>query len=216
LSHNVGVQEDTVLNYPLTLSFKIIAIAPQIKVTDATGETVLYVRQKALALREDVRIFADEQQQQQLYQLNADRILDFSANYRIRTAAGEDLGNIRRRGMRSLWNATYEVAGTNGSGNASGTGNGHDLVTIHEENAWVKVLDGLAGELPVIGMFLPMFINPAYLADRDGQTLLRMKKEPAFLEGKFTIEKKADFPESDEALLLASLLMMILLERQRG
>src|SRR5437879_5291688 len=166
-------------NYPLTLSFKIIAIAPQIKVADATGQTVLYVRQKALALREDVRIFADEQQQQQLYQLNADRIIDWSANYRVRTMDGQDLGNIRRKGMRSLWNATYEVADLNGLG----------LEVIHEENPWIKVVDELVGELPVVGMLLPMFVNPACLVDRDGQTLLRMKKEPAFFEGKFRIEK---------------------------
>jgi uncharacterized protein YxjI len=105
-------------NYPLTLSFKIIAIAPQIKVTDASGQTVLYVRQKALALREDVRIYADEQQQQQLYQLNADRIIDWSANYRVRTVDGQELGTLRRKGMRSLWNATYEVTDPNGQPNA--------------------------------------------------------------------------------------------------
>src|SRR6185503_6818700 len=159
-------------NYPLTLSFKIIAIAPQINVTDATGQTVLYVRQKALALREDVRIFADEQQQQQLLQLNADRILDWSANYRVRTTQGEDLGNIRRKGMRSLWKATYEVTGRDGQ----------PAAVIHEESAWVKVLDQLVGELPIVGLVLPMFINPAYLVDTtDGSMVLRMKKEPAFL-----------------------------------
>jgi uncharacterized protein YxjI len=195
-----------VLNYPLTLTFKIIVIAPQIKVTDATGQTVLYVRQKALALREDVRIFADEQQQQQLYQLNADRIIDWSANYRVRTADGVDLGSLRRKGMRSLWKASYDVTDANGQ----------IAAVIHEENPWIKVLDGLVGELPVVGMILPMFINPAYLADRDGQSLLRMKKQPAFLEGKFTIEKLAEFSEREESLLLASLVMMILLERQRG
>ena len=193
------------LNYPLTLSFKIIAIAPQIKVTDASGQTVLYVRQKALALREDVRIFADEQQQQLLFQLNADRILDWSANYRVRTADGMTLGNIRRRGMRSLWKATYEVTDADG----------RDMAHIHEENPWIKVLDGLVGELPIAGMILTMFINPAYLVDRD-QTLLRMKKEPAFLEGRFTIEKIGEFAEREESLLLASVLMMLLLERSRG
>jgi hypothetical protein len=193
-------------NYPLTLSFKIIAIAPQIKVTDAGGQTVLYVRQKALALREDVRIYADEQQQQQLFQLNADRIIDWSANYRVRTADGQDLGSLRRKGMRSLWNATYEVADASGQPSA----------IIHEENPWIKVLDGLVGELPIVGMFTTMFINPAYLVDRDAQTLLRMKKEPAFLEGKFTIEKQSDFQDREESLLIASLMMMTLLERQRG
>jgi uncharacterized protein YxjI len=194
------------LNYPLNLSFKIIAIAPQIKVTDPSGQTVLYVRQKALALREDVRIFADEKQERQLYQLNADRIIDWSANYRVRTAEGVDLGSLRRKGMRSLWKASYEVTDPNGQTSA----------VIHEENPWIKVLDGLVGELPVVGMVLPMFINPGYLADRDGVSLLRMKKQPAFFEGKFTIEKLGEFAGSEESLLLASLVMMVLLERQRG
>jgi hypothetical protein len=80
----------------------------------------------------------------------------------------------------------------------------------------VKVLDGLVGELPIIGMIVPIFINPAYLVDRDAQTLLRMKKEAAILEGKFTIQKLAEFPDREESLLPASLMMMILLERQRG
>jgi hypothetical protein len=194
------------LNYPLDLSFKIIAIAPQIKVTDPSGQTVLYMRQKALALREDVRIFADEKQEHQLYQLNADRIIDWSANYRVRTADGVDLGSLRRKGMRSIWRASYEATDPNGQ----------TSVVIHEENPWIKVLDGLAGELPIVGMFLPMFINPAYLADRDGVSLLKMKKQPAVFEGKFTIDKLGEFADSEESLLLASLVMMILLERQRG
>jgi hypothetical protein len=66
-------------------------------------------------------------------------------------------------------------------------------------------------------MVLPMFVNPAYLVDTtDGRMVLRMKKEPAFLEGKFTIEKHGDVDDRVEQLLLASLLMMVLLERSRG
>jgi uncharacterized protein YxjI len=195
-----------VYDYPLTLSFKIIAIAPQIKVTDAMGRTVLYVRQKALALREDVRIFGDERQQEQLYQVNADRVIDWSANYSVRTVAGEHLGTVRRRGMRSLWKATYEVTDANGS----------TFAVIHEENAWVKVADGLVGEVPILGSILSMFLNPAYLVEVNDQAVMRMQKEPAFLEGKFTIQRLIEIRPQDEPLLLNSLLMLVLLERSRG
>jgi hypothetical protein len=34
------------LQFPLSLSFKIIALAPQISVTDAAGQLIGYVRQK--------------------------------------------------------------------------------------------------------------------------------------------------------------------------
>lgn len=194
------------LNYPLTLSFKIIAIAPQIKLTDARGQTRLYVRQKALALREDVKIFEDESQERQLYQLNADRMLDWSANYRIRTTDGRDIGTVRRQGMRSLWKATYEV--TNSEGGV--------VAAIREESAWVKVLDGLVGGIPYVGWVAAMFINPAYLVERNGETLLRVQKERAFFEGRFTIQNCGDLSDDEETLLITSILMMVLLERQRG
>ena len=89
-------------------------------------------------------------------------------------------------------------------------------MVIHEENPWIKVLDKVMGELPVIGMIFSTFVAPAYVADCEGQVLLRMKKEPALLEKKFTIERKGEFGDQENSLLLASLLMMILLERQRG
>ena len=55
-------EEIAMFTYPLNLSFKIIAFNPQVKVTDPSGQTVLYVKQKALALKEAVKVFADEGQ----------------------------------------------------------------------------------------------------------------------------------------------------------
>jgi putative transposase len=41
------------MHYPLQLSFKIVAFAPQLKVTDASGATVCFVRQKMFKLSTD-------------------------------------------------------------------------------------------------------------------------------------------------------------------
>lgn len=194
------------LNYPLALSFKVLAFSPQVRVTDASGQLIAYVKQKALALRENVGIFADETQQTQLYQLNANKIIDFSAQYTITTPPGAVVGALRRQGARSLWKASYTIVDT--AGNEAGL--------IHEENAWIKVLDGLVGEVPVVGMFTGLFLNPAYLVDLHGQTVLYLKKEPAMLEGKYTIERRGDFAEAEEGLLLSSIIMTVLLERSRG
>jgi uncharacterized protein YxjI len=190
------------LNYPLTLSFKIIAFNPQVKVTDASGQTALYVKQKALALKEDVKIFADEGQQRQLYQMKANKILDFSAQYNITRPDGGQVGAVKRQGMRSLWKATFNVLDAGGA----------EVGLIHEENPWIKVLDGLLSDVPFVGMF----INPAYLVDLRGQTVLYLKKQPAFMEGKFTLDKRGNFSDADEGLLLSSVIMMLMLERMRG
>lgn len=190
------------LNYPLNFSFKIIAFNPQVKVTDASGQTVLYVKQKALALKEDVKIFADEGQQRQLYQMKANKIIDFSAQYNITSASGGAVGAVKRQGMKSIWKASYNILDAGGA----------EVGLIHEENPWMKVLDALVSDIPFVGMF----INPAYLVDLRGQTMLHVKKQPAFMEGKFTVEKRGNFTDADEGLLLSSVVMTLMLERMRG
>lgn len=189
--------------YPLTMSFKLVALRPEVKVTDSTGRLVLYVKQKALALKEDVKIFADEQQQRQLYQMNADRIIDISAQYAITRPGGTLVGTVRRRGRRSIWRATYNVLDSAGT----------EVGLIHEENPWTKVIDAVLGEfIPFVGYF----INPAYLVDLRGNTVLRMRKERAVFAGRFTVEKRGEFTDADEDLLLPSVIMAMLLERRRG
>ena len=190
------------LNYPLTLSFKIIAFNPQVKITDASGQTVLYVKQKALALREAVKVFSDEQQTHQLYAINANKIIDFSAQYNITRPEGSPVGHVKRQGMKSLWKASYVIADQTGA----------EVGLIHEENPWMKVLDALVSDIPFVGMF----INPAYLVDLNGQTVLHLKKQPAVFEGKFILTKRGDFNEAQENLLLTSIIMTMMLERSRG
>ena len=191
------------LNYPLTLSFKVIAFNPQVKITDASGQTVLYVKQKALALKEAIKVFSDEGQKNELYNIKANKIIDFSAQYNITGANGAAIGAVKRQGMRSLWKATYNIVDPAGS----------EVGLIHEENPLIKVIDAIVGEyIP----FVNMFINPAYLVDLRGQNVLYLKKQPALMEGKFSLEKRGNFSEADEAILLPSVIMMLMLERMRG
>ncbi len=194
------------MNYPLQLSFKILAIARQLSVIDTTGRLVFYVKQKAFKLKEAVTIFADAEQTLPLYTINADRVLDFSANYHITDRNGTNLGAVRRQGMKSLWKSRYDIS----DGNAA-------TMTIQEANPWIKFVDALVGEIPVLGMFTGYFLHPAYIVARqDGTAVMRLEKQAAFLEGKYSIEKLAPLSESEEERVILSLLMMVLLERNRG
>lgn len=194
------------LQYPLTLSFKIAAFAPQFSVRDANGNLIVYVKQKLFKLKEAVTVFADEQQTQPLYTLKADRIIDFSARYHFADPQGASLGSVKRQGMRSLWKASYEIM------------DGDKVaMTIREENPWVKVIDALFNEVPILGLFSGYLFHPAYLVSRaDGAVVVRMEKQPAFFEGKFGVEKKGLLNEAEEKRVLLSLIMFLLLERTRG
>lgn len=197
------------MNYPLTFRFKLIALAPQIYVTDASGRTICYVKQKLFRFREKVEVFTDDTQQQLLATIEADRIIDWSARYTFKSAAGEVIGAVGRRGMKSLWRAHYDVF----------TGHDHAPVfAIQEENPWVKMLDGMVGGIPVLGMFAGYMLHPRYIASRvQGGTLVqRLTKQPAFFEGIFKLEPTGETNDAEQTALLLSFLMMNLLERARG
>jgi len=195
------------LSYPLQLSFKIVAIAPQISVVDATGTLLLYVKQKLFKLREAVTVFADREQQRPLYTIGADRVIDFSARYHVATAAGEPVGVVQRQGMRSLWKAHYEVERA-----------GVPVLALREENPWVKVADGLFGEIPLLGVLSGYLFHPAYLVTRtaDGAPLLRARKRPAMFEGRYEITRLGELSDAEQELGLLAVLMLLLLERERG
>lgn len=195
------------MNYPIELSFKILAIASQIYIRDANGNLIGYVKQKLMKLKEDISVFADESKTQLRFNIKADRVIDFSAKYNFTDASGSFLGSIKRQGMRSIFKANYQIC------DASDT----QVMEIHEENGWVKVIDAVVGEIPVLGMFTGYIFNPAYIVSRtDGQAALRIQKEPAFLESKFKLEPQGDINDQEETLILLSALTMTLLERGRG
>jgi hypothetical protein len=194
------------MNYPLQVSFKLMAIAQQLSVTDATGNLIFYVKQKAFKLKEAVTIFADVEQTRALFTMNADKVLDFSARYHFADANGNSVGSVKRQGMKSIWKARYDIF----EGETS-------VMAIAEENAWIKVWDGLFGQIPIVGMFSGYVFHPAYIVSHaNGTVLMRLEKQPAFFEGKYSIEKHVDMPPAEETRALLSLIMMILLERRRG
>ena len=195
------------MNFPLDLRFKILALASQISVRDGTGQLLCYVRQKMFRLREAVTVFGDEQQTRPLYTISADRVLDISAQYDIRETSGRSVGVVRRRGMRSLWRAHYEISR-----------DGRLAYTIQEENPWVKLVDGLVGQIPIVGILTGYILHPAYVVSQgeNGAPVFRAVKQPAFLEGRYRMEQLAPSSEDDQRLALMSVLMMLLLERQRG
>jgi hypothetical protein len=198
------------LQYPITLNFKLIALAPRIKVQDASGRLIFYVHQKTLAFKEHIKVYSDEQKQNQLYEIKADRIFDFSARYHFRDMQGNEIGSIKHRGMRSIWKATYEIYNP---------GSDEPTYKITEDNPWVKVADALLGEIPVAGMFTGYFFHPKYTLRHiaTDAPVLGLTKQPAFFESTFTIERLDERLDGmHELLVLMGVLMMVQMERSRG
>lgn len=195
------------MQYPLTLTFKLVALNPQVAVTDAAGALVLYVRQKAFRLKEDVTVYADREQARPLYRLRADRVIDFRATYHMTDAAGAAFGAVQREGLRSLWRSRYTVLDAAE----------RPTLRIQEDDPWVKVLDATVGELPFGAWLTGYLFHPSYtVAEEDGRPALRLVKQPSFFERVFRLERLDDLSAEDEVRGVLALLMMVLLERARG
>ena len=70
---------------------------------DPSGAVVLYSRQKAFKLKEDIRLYTGEDMQTEVLSIQARQIIDFSAAYDVvDSTTGEKVGALRRKGMRSI------------------------------------------------------------------------------------------------------------------
>ncbi len=196
------------IQYPLTLSFKILALASQATVTDASGRTVLYTKQKMFKFREHVEIFTDNSRTTRLADIHANKVIDWSARYASTDASGNPIGSVGRKGWRSIWRAHYETFNP---------GDNTPDFSIREENPGAKIVDSIFGEIPLIGFLTGYFCHPRYLASRsNGTPAMRLTKQPAFWEGRFQIDKLGDMTAREELNLFLSFLMLVLLERRRG
>ena len=69
---------------------------------DAQENLVLWASQKAFKLKEDFRIYSDENKSQELLRVAARSILDFSAAYDVYdSATNQKLGAFKRQGLKS-------------------------------------------------------------------------------------------------------------------
>ena len=202
-----------VFQYPINLRFKLIALAPRIIVTDAMGTEQMFVHQRTFKLKEDIILFNNSKKEREIFRIQADRIIDFSATYRFKDANQNPLGAVKRKGIRSLWRATYF------SDNPTGQTTHH----VKEDNPWTKVIDALMNEVPFLGFFTGYFFNPSYTAYRganredESQPVMKLEKQPAFFESSYHIQLvDQSISQAEELQLILSLLMIVQLERRRG
>ncbi len=194
-------------NYPLTFSFKLTTLANDFVAKDATGKTVAYVRQKMFRLKEAIMIYSDETKSELCYKINANKMIDFNANYEFTNNNDIAIGSVGRKGMRSIWRAHYVIFDEDKNSE----------FTIKEENPWSKVFDTLFSEIPIVGLLTGYVFNPKYgVIDKNGNTVARLSKEKSLLGKSFRLEKTGEFHEGDSERILLSFMMMVLLEKRRG
>ena len=193
--------------YPIELNFKKIALAKQAMLADSNGNSIAYARQKMLKLKEELEVFEDRTKAKRICTIKANKVIDFSAAYKFYTESEQCFGSVQRKGLLSLWKATYLIDDASGS----------QYATIREENPFAKVVDTLLGGLPLVGFVCNYIFNSSYIVTSErGTQIFRLTKVPTFWGSLFKIDKLAEVTPDEELCCMMSILMMVFLEKSRG
>lgn len=94
------------------------------------GPSLAFCRQKALAFKEDLRFFTDEDMGTEVFRIKARRVVDIGGRYDVTDPGGAPIGTLERRASTSLLRTTWAILGTDGA----------ELAVVRERSMGVAIL----------------------------------------------------------------------------
>jgi len=106
---------------------------------DEPAAAVAFVRQKRMAIKEDIRIFADESETRELFRIKARRVLELGGRYDVTTPDGARIGVLEKVFGRSLLRSTWRVLDAAEQ----------PVATAQERNMVLAIVRRVIDELPI-------------------------------------------------------------------
>ena len=119
------------------------------------GPPVAYVRQKKLAIREDIRFYADEQETRELFRIKARTVFDIGGSRYDVNVGEERIGVLDHMFKQSLLRSTWTVR----------DGNEDELMIARERSLFGAIARRAIDFVPDIGGLIPIPYNFDFLAD---------------------------------------------------
>jgi hypothetical protein len=135
---------------PIANLYRISTLAPG----DGPGDPVAFVRQKKLAIREDIRFFADESELDELFRLKARGMMEFRGRFDVLAPDGSRLGVLEKVFGKSLLRSTWRILDENE----------REVAWTHERSMPVALLRRGIDFVPY-GELIPVVFNFAIFMD---------------------------------------------------
>ena len=105
-------------------------------VYDTNNQVCFFAKLKAFKLKEDIRIYDDTNQQNELLRIQARSVVDFGATYDVIDSAQDlKLGALRRKGLKSLFRDSWLILDANDE----------EIGTLMEDGGGLALLRRLGG-----------------------------------------------------------------------
>jgi uncharacterized protein YxjI len=120
------------------------------------GDPVAFVRQKKMAIKEDIRFFADDSETEELFRLKARSVLDTGGSrYDVADASGNAIGVLHHVLRKSLFRSTWEVTGADRG----------EVATAQERSLPMAIARRVIDFVPDWGAWIPIPYNFDLLMD---------------------------------------------------
>lgn len=175
--------------------FKLVGAAFHLRTAD--GRLLAYSKQKAFKLKEDIRVYSDEEMTDELLYIQADRVVDWSAAYRVTDSkSGNVVGLLRRKGWSSMFRDFWEILDADGN----------QLGRVIEDSGWKAMARRLID-------FAAILLPQTFLVQVDNQTVATMRQNHNVFAPKFFIDLSLD----DQGLLprplaVATVILLLAIE----
>jgi len=95
---------------PMANLYRISTLGPD---GSSPGEPLAFVRQKKLAIKEDIRFFADESEQEELFRLKARQVIEIRGRFDVLMPDGGRIGTLEKVFGASLLRSTWRILDAN-------------------------------------------------------------------------------------------------------
>jgi len=178
--------------------FKLVGGA--FHVFDPAGNVVLYSKQKAFKLREDIRIYTGEDMGTEVLTIRTDKILDLGATYHVHDSqqGGVRVGSLKRKGLKSMLRDEWIILDPSGQ----------EVGIIQEDSVALALLRRL-----MVGWLLPQKYNGTI--GNNPVSLFTRNFNPTV--SKVSLEFSMDtHGQLDRRLGIAAAIMLLAIEGKQG
>ena len=144
------------------------------------GPPVAYVRQKKLAIKEDIRFYADESESDELFRLKARSVLDFGGSQYDVLVGDKPIGLLRHKFLESLYRSTWHIGGPDEQ----------EVAIARESSTAIGILRRAIDFVPYVGGFIPIPYNFEIVID--GEVVGRMNRKFARVRDQYILDLSGD------------------------
>jgi hypothetical protein len=156
------------------------------------GRPLLYVRQKALAMKEDIRFRLSPDDDAYLFMIKSKSVFEFSGRHAVLDPQGNSIGFLEKSFERSLFRSHWRVRDSSGA----------EVLESEESRLSVALLRRFAWLLPEWlegAAYVPFNFN----LYRDGKRVARYNSVPLKMRDRYVLELGPDLAGVDRRLLVA-------------